>query len=235
MILTGPQIIEEWKNGAIHIDPFDEANVNPNSYNFTLGKTARLYDTFPLDAKRTNPYYEIEFPKDGFVLTPRCLYLCATEEIMGSTKFAPTFAARSSVARMGLFINLSASLGDIGFIGQWTLQLFAILPLRIYPGMKIGQMMWWKPHGAIKLYDGKYQHSRGPQSTQIQRDFSNPGALSDRNWLADGSRSCLPSESGPDCPRSKLHTGDMESQYLTAGPVSQFGDSSDCLSGRSVS
>jgi dCTP deaminase len=92
-------------------------------------------------------------------------------EIMGSEHYAPTFAARSSVARLGLFINLSASLGDIGFIGQWTLQLFSIHSLRIYKGMKIGQIMWWQPKGAIELYEGKYQGSKGPQSTLIYKDY----------------------------------------------------------------
>lgn len=91
---------------------------------------------------------------------------------MGSNYYAPTFSARSSVARLGLFINLSASLGDIGYVGQWTLQLVPVKNLLIYPGMEIGQMVWWKPVGNIELYDGKYQHSAGPCATRIFRDFA---------------------------------------------------------------
>jgi deoxycytidine triphosphate deaminase len=98
-------------------------------------------------------------------------------EILGSTQYAPTYGARSSVARLGLFINLSASLGDIGFIGQWTLQLFTMHPLRVYAGMRIGQMMWWKPQGVIDLYRGKYQGSRGPQSTLSYKDFEQQETL----------------------------------------------------------
>lgn len=91
-------------------------------------------------------------------------------ETLGSDHYAPTYAARSSVARLGLFINLSASLGDIGFVGQWTLQLFAAHPLRVYAGMRIGQMMWWRPHGRVDLYDGKYQHSRGTCASRSYQD-----------------------------------------------------------------
>jgi rifampicin phosphotransferase len=98
-------------------------------------------------------------------------YLAHTLEVMGSDHYAPTFAARSSVARLGLFINLSASLGDIGFHGQWTLQLFAAQPLRVYCGMRIGQIMWWRPHGEIVLYRGKYQGSAGPCASRSFQDY----------------------------------------------------------------
>ncbi|MCD4644865.1 deoxycytidine triphosphate deaminase [Bacillus mycoides] len=171
MILTGPQIMEESFNGNIVIEPLIPEQCNPNSYNFRLGTTLRVYDQFPLDPKVPNKFREIEIPPEGYVLEPNRLYLGCTMEVMGSENYAPTFAARSSVARLGLFINLSASLGDIGFIGQWTLQLFAIHALRVYPGMKIGQIMWWKPEGEISLYEGKYQGSQGPRSTLIYKDF----------------------------------------------------------------
>jgi len=171
MILTGPEIADNWRRGRIIIDPFVPEHCNPNSYNFRLADTLRVYDEFPLDPKRPNHYVELQIPPEGFVLEPCRLYLGATMEILGSEHYAPTYAARSSVARLGLFINLSASLGDIGFIGQWTLQLFTMHPLRIYAGMRIGQMMWWQPQGRIELYRGKYQGSQGPQSTLIHKDF----------------------------------------------------------------
>ncbi|MBF8263416.1 MAG: dcd2, partial [Parachlamydiales bacterium] len=77
---------------------------------------------------------------------------------------------RSSVARLGMFINLSAPLGDIGFIGCWTLQLFALHPIRVYEGMRIGQMMFWHPSGKRMIYDGKYQGAKGPMASQIYKD-----------------------------------------------------------------
>lgn len=172
MILTGPSIHAAWRRGDIIIDPFDEAGLNPNSYNFRLGTTIRTYTAGTLDSKIPNPYVETTIPAEGLVLEPHRLYLGSTVEVLGGGRYAPTFAARSSVARLGLFINLSASLGDIGFVGQWTLQLVAVQPLRVYPRMRVGQMMWWQPQGEIAPYDGKYQGARGPQSTLIYRDFS---------------------------------------------------------------
>ncbi|WP_405726154.1 dCTP deaminase domain-containing protein [Streptomyces sp. NBC_01537] len=136
----------------------------------------------PLDARRTNGFEEIEIPDGGYVLEPGRLYLAHTVEVLGSEHYAPTFAARSSVARLGLFINLSASLGDIGYTGQWTLQLYSMNRVRVYPGINIGQMMWWRPQGEIVLYDGKYQGSLGPgpatstsTSTSSSRGSVSPG------------------------------------------------------------
>jgi rifampicin phosphotransferase len=171
VILTGPEIARQRELRRICIEPFNPEHVNPNSYNFTLGSTLKRYREELLDPHVVNDCDEIEIGPDGYVLQSNCLYLAHTCERMGSDFFAPTFAARSSVARLGLFINLSASLGDIGFCGQWTLQLFPIHQLRVYAGMRIGQMMWWRPQGEILLYEGKYQGSDGPTSTLIHRDF----------------------------------------------------------------
>lgn len=171
MILTGQKIAEEVQAGRICIDPFDPSCVNPNSYNFKLSPTLRIYDDAVIDTRRPNRSSTLEIPPEGFVLERGRLYLGASIERMGSDHFAPTYSARSSVARLGLFINLSAPLGDIGFIGCWTLQLFAAQDIRVYPGMKIGQIMFWQPKGTIKLYDGKYQGSDGPRSSEIHRDI----------------------------------------------------------------
>ncbi|MEU8269146.1 PEP/pyruvate-binding domain-containing protein [Sphaerisporangium sp. NPDC049002] len=171
MILTGTEIAREWANGRITIDPFTPEQVNPNSYNFRLGRTLCVYRDMPLDARHGNECDEIEIPDEGYVLEPGRLYLAHTIEVLGSEYYAPTFAARSSVARLGLFINLSASLGDIGYKGQWTLQLYSMNAVRVYPGINIGQMMWWRPQGDIELYDGKYQGATGPRSSDIHKDF----------------------------------------------------------------
>ena len=185
MILTGPEIARQRALGRIVIEPFQIENVNPNSYNFTLGSTLRCYRDHPLDPRWHQACQDIEVGDEGYVLQPGRLYLGHTVERLGSDYFAPTFAARSSVARLGLFINLSASLGDIGFCGQWTLQLFTVHPLRVYSGMRIGQMMWWTPQGEIQLYEGKYQDSQGPASTLIHRDFAADGMDSGLATAAD--------------------------------------------------
>lgn len=172
MILTGTEIAAAARSGHIVIRPFNSAQVNPNSYNFRLGKTLLMYRIDQiLDPRRAPVTEQLEIPGDGLELTARRLYLGSTVEVLGSEYYAPTYATRSSVARLGLFISLSASLGDIGFIGQWTLQLFPTVNLTVYPGMEIGQMMWWKPRGPIELYHGKYQNSSGPTASRIRDDF----------------------------------------------------------------
>jgi deoxycytidine triphosphate deaminase len=149
MILTGAEIIKQHARGRIIIDPFDPARVGPDNYDFHLGPTLRVYTRFPLDAHGDNPTEEIVIPPDGLVLAPQRLYLGQTCEILGSALYVASCAARSSIARLGLFITLSASLGDPGFVGHWPLHLVAVQPLRIYPGMLIGQMSWWKTQGAL--------------------------------------------------------------------------------------
>jgi deoxycytidine triphosphate deaminase len=151
MILTGPEIIRQRERGAITIAPFDPARVNPNSYDFTLGPDLASYDHTPLDALGENPTTRIMIPPDGFVLEPRHVYLAHTAETLGSATFAPSYATRSSIARLGIFVNLSATLGDIGYIGQWPLHLVAVQPVRIYAGMAIGQMLFWTALDSEKI------------------------------------------------------------------------------------
>jgi deoxycytidine triphosphate deaminase len=151
MILTGAEIRRQHTLGRIVIDPFDPACLNPNSYDFHLAPTLRVYTELPLDPRRENPTTALIIPPEGLVLEPQRLYLGHTCETLGSAHYVPSYAARSSIARLGLFINLSATLGDLGEIGQWPLHLLAVQPLRIYPAMQIGQMLWWKPTGASPL------------------------------------------------------------------------------------
>jgi dCTP deaminase len=171
VILSGLEITREQQARRIIIDPFDESAVNPNSYNFTLSDHLIVYADELLDASRENRTEDIRIPPEGLQLKANRLYLAATREVMGSEHYVPTFAARSSVARLGLFINLSAPLGDIGFIGRWTLQLYPTHDVIVYEGMKIGQMMWWTTVGDIALYDGKYQHANGPRASMLYRNF----------------------------------------------------------------
>ena len=171
MILTGTEILNRVASGDIIISPFVPENVNPNSYNFRLHSRMRVYDEGVIDVRKENQTSIIEIGPEGYVLHPRRLYLATTIEKMGSDNFVPTYAARSSVARLGMFINLSAPLGDIGFKGNWTIQLYAIHPIRLYAGMCIGQMMFWHTAGTIELYNGKYQGATEAMPSRIYRDF----------------------------------------------------------------
>jgi len=165
MILTGPEIARQCRNGTIWIDPFVQGNIQPNSYDFTLGSKLLIYRNRVLDTAKDNPYNIIEMGSRGHVLQPSKIYLGHTHEVMGSSKYVPIIKGRSSIARLGLFIHVTADLIDIGSHNQWTLQLHAVQPLRIYPGMRIGQVTFWSVQGRIVPYTGKYQGSRGPVSS----------------------------------------------------------------------
>jgi dCTP deaminase len=171
LILTGPEITAAAGDGRLRISPFDQAQVNPNSYNVRLGPTLLVYTDDVLDAHRPNPARPIEISSEGYVLEPGQLYLGHTVEHVGSDTFVPLLFGRSSVGRLGLFVEITAPIGDIGFYGQWTLMLSPIRPLRVYAGMKIGQIMFFVAVGPVAPYAGKYQAAEGPKPSAFWRDL----------------------------------------------------------------
>ncbi|WP_157254180.1 dCTP deaminase [Nonomuraea typhae] len=170
MILTGPEIIEASADGRIAISPFHADQVNPNSYNVCLGDSLVTYSGDVIDPYLPNPTETITMDGGGHVLRPDQLYLGHTIERIGSDVYVPLLFGRSSVGRLGLFVEITAPIGDIGFHGQWTLMLSPVRPLKVYPGMKIGQIMFFVSVGEIDLYTGKYQSSQGPQESRYWRD-----------------------------------------------------------------
>lgn len=171
MILTGSKIQEEVRRGNIVINPFNKEQLNPNSYDFRIGNKLLVYVNRVLDTKCQNETQEIEIPISGYVLQPDILYLGHTVEKVGSKTHVPIIRGKSSTGRVGLFIHITADLIDIGYIGQYTLMLHAVQPVRIYPNMRIGQVTFWKVLGDIILYDGKYQDGVGPQASGVHKDF----------------------------------------------------------------
>ncbi|MFB7084828.1 dCTP deaminase [Streptomyces sp. NPDC056296] len=172
MILTGPEITAAAHDGRLRITPFAADQVNPNSYNVRLGSTLLTYTSTVLDAHRPSPTSETSIGSDGHILQPGELYLGHTLEEVGSDTFVPLLFGRSSVGRLGLFVEITAPIGDIGFHGQWTLMLTPIRPLRVYAGMAIGQIIFFVSTGAIDLYRGKYQAAAGPQPSAYWRDLA---------------------------------------------------------------
>ncbi|MEO3972407.1 dCTP deaminase [Streptomyces sp. CAU 1734] len=172
MILTGPEIARQVGSGRIKIEPFDESRLSPNSYDFLLGREICWYEDEVLDCRRENRVTYAPIPDEGMTLRPGKIYLAGTSERMGSEFYVPIIRARSSIARLGLFVHVTADLIDIGSINNWTLQLHAVQPVTIYPEMRIGQVTFWCTEGEIKLYDGKYQNSTRPMPSMIHRDFT---------------------------------------------------------------
>jgi dCTP deaminase len=171
MILTGPEILRQYELGRIRIRPFRKEQLNPNSYNFRLGRVLKTYRAKTLDVRREQEVELHEIPASGMLLEPGRVYLGHTDEVMGSDHFVPIIKGRSSTARLGLFVHVTADLIDIGSHNQWTLQLVAVQPTLVLPGMLIGQVTFWTVLGEISLYNGKYQGSRGPVESKIHLEF----------------------------------------------------------------
>lgn len=171
MILTGPRIKAEVKKKKITIEPFFVDQINPNSYDFRLGEYVKVYKSTILDTKKNNEVEIIKIPDTGLELQSDRLYLGYTMEVIGSNFYVPILRGKSSTGRIGLFIHITADLIDIGSCGQFTLMMHAVQPVKIYPGMKIGQVTFWKVLGNVVLYEGKYQGSKGPGESQVHKDF----------------------------------------------------------------
>src|SRR4051794_6874729 len=112
MILTGPQISLEVSRGTIKIAPFNDLQLNPNSYNVRLGRTLVVYDEDILDPALPNRHRILTMHDCGVVLSPHRIYLGATVETIGSDEYVPIIRARSSTARLGLFVHVTADLID---------------------------------------------------------------------------------------------------------------------------
>ena len=162
MILTGPQIARCVANGTITIDPFDPDSVNPNSYNYRLGDTLLRSRDEVFDAARTPAWEELQIPDEGFTLRAGRLYLASTLETIGSSRYVTSLIGRSSLGRLGLFLQVTADLGHIGAVHRWTLELHAVQPLRIYKGMRIGQVSFWESQGTVRQYFGRYSDFSTP-------------------------------------------------------------------------
>lgn len=163
MILTQSEIRLAVQIGHIVIDPFNEQMLNPNSYNYHLNRTLKILDDHTLELFKHPRYQEIVIPDDGIILQPRRVYLGTTMETIGSTEYVPTLIGRSSLGRLGLFLQISADLGNLGAVHRWTLELVACQPIRIYPGMVIGQVSFWVPTGEKLLYSGYFGHFSVPK------------------------------------------------------------------------
>ncbi|WP_122448074.1 dCTP deaminase [Pseudomonas viridiflava] len=163
MILTGSEITKRVTANEITIDPFDEIQINPNSYNYRLGPTLGV----PLIRKNEVKYDFIEIPPEGYQLDPGVTYLGHTKEILGSDKFAMSLIGRSSLGRLGLFLQVSANLGHTGSCHQWTLEIVAARPFILHRDMRIGQISFWKNDGVIGLYTEGYSAFNQPQLSML--------------------------------------------------------------------
>ncbi len=184
MILSGDEIANNLGRN-IQIDPYDPKNLNPNSYNLTLHDELVVYEEVVLDMAQPNRTRRLRIPKEGLVLSPQRLYLARTVERTETHNLVPMIEGRSSIARLGLFVHVTAGFGDVGFIGHWTLEMFAVQPVRIYPGVAICQIFYHEICGDISEYQSdkyrsaKYQHNRDIQPSLLHTELNPSGERRD--------------------------------------------------------
>lgn len=202
-VLLGSEIINEYKENKITIEPYNEKHVGPNSLDVTLNNklvtyvpieivyrdSLEGYIVSPLDdpseiivdMAKENKYYEIEIPAEGLILVPGILYLGMTNEKAGSDFYIPMYEGRSSLARLGVQSHLSAGFGDICFKSNWTLEITVVHLTKIYPNRRIGQVYFHKVDEDArvnlinnnKFYSGKYINQPKPQPSKSFLDFDN--------------------------------------------------------------
>ncbi len=171
MILSGKEI-KKHINDTIFIEPYDEKQLNPNSYNLRLHQELLVYSNMQLDMKLPNPTERVTIPESGFLLEPNKLYLGRTTEYTKTDTYVPMLEGRSSIGRLGMFIHVTAGFGDVGFAGFWTLEIFVIQPLIIYPNVEICQIYFHTIEGEYEKYQsGKYQNNDGIQPSLLYKDF----------------------------------------------------------------
>ena len=156
MILSDYRILEEIEKKTIIIKPYNRGMLGSNSYDVHLGKNLATYIDPVLDAKKHNKVIHFEIPEEGFVLEPKQLYLGVTLEYTETHAHVPFLEGKSSTGRLGIDIHATAGKGDVGFCGHWTLEISCKIPVRIYAGMPIGQLIYFPVEGEVEVsYDSK--------------------------------------------------------------------------------
>lgn len=162
-MLTGNRIIDCVQLGHIVIDPFRREHVNPNSVDLTLAEILREVTGREVEDP-DHPSHTIQhlIPPEGFILLPGRLYLASTVERTSCTDYVPCLHGKSSLARRGLVVHLTAGFGDHGYSGTWTLEMTVVVPLKVRAGMRICQVSFTPIIGQPMPYRGRYQGQEGP-------------------------------------------------------------------------
>ena len=186
VLLSDRDIKAGLADGRIALDPFDPAMVQPSSVDVRLDRYFRLFDNhkYPfIDPSQDQPeltrLIEVD-PDEPFILHPGEFVLGSTyEQITLPDDIAARLEGKSSLGRLGLLTHSTAGFIDPGFSGHVTLELsnVATLPIKLWPGMKIGQVCYFRltspadnPYGSGS-YGNRYQGQRGPTASRSFQNF----------------------------------------------------------------
>lgn len=186
MLLSDGDIRAQLDAGRVKLDPLDRSMIQPSSVDVRLDKFFRLFDNhrYPMiDPAQEQPDLTrlVEVAEgESFVLHPGEFVLASTLELVTlPSDLAARLEGKSSLGRLGLLTHSTAGFIDPGFTGHVTLELSnsATLPIVLWPGMKIGQMCFFKlsspaekPYGSAE-YQSRYQGQRGPTASRSFQNF----------------------------------------------------------------
>ena len=187
MLLSDRDLKKALADGRLGLDPFDEAMVQPSSIDVRLDRYFRVFAnhryTHIDPAEQQDDLTELVEPKgdEPFILHPGEFVLGSTLEVISlGHDLASRLEGKSSLGRLGLLTHSTAGFIDPGFSGHVTLELsnVANLPIKLYPGMKIGQICVIQlssasehPYGS-SIYGSRYQDQRGPTPSRSHLRFS---------------------------------------------------------------
>ncbi len=186
VLLSDRDIRAELDSQRITLEPYDPAMIQPSSIDVRLDRLFRLFDNHKyavIDPAEDQPeltrLVEVE-PDEAFVLHPGEFVLGSTyESVSLPDDVAARLEGKSSLGRLGLLTHSTAGFIDPGFTGHVTLELsnVATLPIKLWPGMKIGQMCFFRlsspsenPYGS-GAQGSRYQGQRGPTASRSFQNF----------------------------------------------------------------
>lgn len=186
MLLSDRDIAAELAAERIQLQPLDMSMLQPSSIDVRIDRYFRLFDNhkYPVidpaeDQSDLTRMIEVD-PAEGFILHPGEFVLASTfEQITLPDDVAARLEGKSSLGRLGLLTHSTAGFIDPGFSGHVTLELsnVATLPIRLWPGMKIGQLCFFrlssaaeKPYGSSE-YGSRYLGQRGPTASRSFQNF----------------------------------------------------------------
>jgi len=165
MLLSDHDIRAELDAGRIALEPLDREMIQPSSIDVRLDRFFRLFETKP---------------DEPFILHPGEFVLGSTFELVTlPDDVAARLEGKSSLGRLGLLTHSTAGFVDPGFSGHVTLELsnVATLPIKLWPGMKIGQLCFIRTSSPVENpygsgpYGNRYQGQRGPTASRSFQNF----------------------------------------------------------------
>ncbi|MEU1386097.1 MULTISPECIES: dCTP deaminase [unclassified Nonomuraea] len=186
MLLSDRDILAEIDSGRLALDPFHQDMIQPSSIDVRLDRYFRVFENHkyphidPAVEQRDLTRMVEPSGDEPFILHPGEFVLASTYEVITlPDDLASRLEGKSSLGRLGLLTHSTAGFIDPGFSGHVTLELsnVATLPIKLWPGMKIGQLCVFRlsspaehPYGSAK-YESRYQGQRGPTPSRSFRNF----------------------------------------------------------------